>query len=81
MHVQSVQKLFIVVKYANMWSFCCRRRRGCLSALIANEPAERRREGGEAAALQSRAKVLCWRKKSLQLIERRVCKVTFLILR
>ena len=34
MHVQSVQKLFLVVKYANMWSFSCRRRRGCLRSLI-----------------------------------------------
>ena len=26
--------LFFIVKYANMWSFCCRRRRGCLSSLL-----------------------------------------------
>ena len=26
--------LFFIVKYANLWSFCCRRRRGCLSALF-----------------------------------------------
>ena len=26
--------LFFIVKYANLWSFCCRRRRGCLSSLI-----------------------------------------------
>ena len=43
--------------------------------MIANEPAERRRAAGEAAALWSRAKVLCWRKKS-RVIEMRVCKVT-----
>ena len=27
--------LFSFVKYANLWGFCCRRRRGCLSSLIA----------------------------------------------
>ena len=26
--------LFFIVKYANLWGFCCRRRRGCLSALV-----------------------------------------------
>ena len=26
--------LFFNVKYANLWGFCCRRRRGCLSSLI-----------------------------------------------
>ena len=26
--------LFFTVKYANLWGFCCRRRRGCLSSLI-----------------------------------------------
>ena len=25
--------LFFIVKYANLWVFCCRRRRGCLSSL------------------------------------------------
>ena len=30
--------LFFIVKYANLWGFCCRRRRGCLSSLI---PAKR----------------------------------------
>ena len=25
---------FFIVKYANMWGFCCRRRRGCLSSLL-----------------------------------------------
>ena len=24
--------LFTIVKYANLWGFCCRRRRGCLSS-------------------------------------------------
>ena len=28
--------LFSIVKYANLWGFCCRRRRGCLSSLIKN---------------------------------------------
>ena len=26
--------LFFIVKYANLWGFCCRRGRGCLSSLI-----------------------------------------------
>ena len=26
--------LFFTVKYANLWGFCCRRRRACLSSLI-----------------------------------------------
>jgi len=26
--------LFFIVKYANLWGFCCRRRRGCLSTLL-----------------------------------------------
>ena len=26
--------LFLIVKYANLWGFCCRRRRGCLSSLF-----------------------------------------------
>ena len=26
--------LFFIVKYASLWSFCCRRRRGCLSSLF-----------------------------------------------
>ena len=26
--------LFFIAKYANLWGFCCRRRRGCLSSLI-----------------------------------------------
>ena len=26
--------LFFIVKYANLWGFCCRRRRGCLSSRL-----------------------------------------------
>ena len=26
--------LFFIVKYANLWGFCCRRRRGCLGSLM-----------------------------------------------
>ena len=26
--------LFFIVKYANLWGFCCRLRRGCLSSLL-----------------------------------------------
>ena len=28
--------LFFIVKYANLWGFCCRRRRGCLSSLFSS---------------------------------------------
>ena len=28
------QILFFIVKYANLWGFCCRRRRGSLSSLL-----------------------------------------------
>ena len=28
--------LFFIVKYANLWGFCCRRRRCCLSSLLVN---------------------------------------------
>ena len=31
---KSAKILFFIVKYANLWGFCCRRRRGCLSSLI-----------------------------------------------
>ena len=29
--------LFSIVKYANLWGFCCRRRRGCLSSRISSQ--------------------------------------------
>ena len=29
--------LFFIVKYANLWGFCCRCRRGCLSSLMSSE--------------------------------------------
>ena len=29
--------LFFIVKYANLWGFCCRRRRGFLSSLVIDE--------------------------------------------
>ena len=29
--------LFLIVKYAHLWVFCCRRRRGFLSSLVINE--------------------------------------------
>ena len=31
--------LFYIVKYANLWGFSCRRRRGCLSSLMFLNPA------------------------------------------
>ena len=34
--------LFFIVKYANLWGFCCRRRRGCLSSLTS--PRQQRRK-------------------------------------
>ena len=33
--------LFFFVKYANLWGFCCRRRRGCLSSLMMTETARK----------------------------------------
>ena len=45
MHVQIVQKCcFFIVKYANLWRSCCRRRRGCLSSLIASLRTEEKRD-------------------------------------
>ena len=35
--------LFFIVKYANLWAFCCRRRRGCLSSLLGQPQWQRRR--------------------------------------
>ena len=32
--VKRAKVLFFNVKYANLWGFCCRRRRGCLSSLL-----------------------------------------------
>ena len=32
--VKRAKILFFIVKYANLWGFCCRRRRGCLSSLV-----------------------------------------------
>ena len=29
--------LFFIVKYANLWGFCCRLRRGCLSSLMSSQ--------------------------------------------
>ena len=31
---ERVKILFFIVKYTNLWAFCCRRRRGCVSSLI-----------------------------------------------
>ena len=33
-HAKRAKILFTIVKYANLWGFCCRRRRGCLSSLM-----------------------------------------------
>ena len=33
-HAKRAKILFFIVKYANIWGFCCRRRRGCLSSPI-----------------------------------------------
>ena len=35
--------LFFIVKYANLWGFCCRRRRGCLSSLLLMASCRRQR--------------------------------------
>ena len=34
--------LFFIVKHANLWGFCCRRRRGCLSSLMTKVENSRR---------------------------------------
>ena len=34
--------LFFIVKYANLWGFRCRRRRGCLSSLFSHDASERK---------------------------------------
>ena len=36
--------LFFIVKYANLWGFCCRRRSGCLRSLISRELKQQRRQ-------------------------------------
>ena len=33
--------LFFIVKYANLWGFCCRRLRGCLSSLMVLYPPDK----------------------------------------
>ena len=33
-HAKRAKILFFIVKYANLWGSCCRRRRGCLSSLL-----------------------------------------------
>ena len=33
-HAKRAKILFSIVKYANLWGLCCRRRSGCLSSLI-----------------------------------------------
>ena len=38
--------LFFIVNYANLWGFCCRRRRGCLSSLISLSGSLRGKRGG-----------------------------------
>ena len=33
-HAKRAKILFFIVKYANLWGFCCRRRSGCLGSLL-----------------------------------------------
>ena len=33
-HAKRAKILFFIVKYANLWGFCCCRRHGCLSSLV-----------------------------------------------
>ena len=40
--------LFFIVKYGNLWGFCCRRRRSCLSSLLS--AARRKRNFGEKSS-------------------------------
>ena len=41
---KSAKILFFIVKYANLWGFCYRRRRGCLSSLIQQQRQQRQRK-------------------------------------
>ena len=36
-HAKRAKILFFIVKYANLWGFCCRRRCDCLSSLLLRE--------------------------------------------
>ena len=72
--------LFTVIIFSSVSMFLVLLHRPKSEDVSANEPVERSREAGEAAALVSRAKVLCRRKNS-RVIKRHVCKVRFLIVR
>ena len=55
--------LFFIVKYANLWGFCCHRRRGCLSPFQkrAGEWVEFR--PATASGIGTRDRVSCLQKK------------------
>ena len=48
-----------IAKYANLWGFCCRRRRGCLSSLIFKVPTTMR-------SLSSKFFILCLCMKTIR---------------
>ena len=58
--------LFFIVKYANLWGFCCRRGRGCLSSLIACSITTTRQPGlhdkmkARTTPIPLRRKLLCY---------------------
>ena len=39
--------LVFITKYANLWGFCCRRRRGCLSSLDGNGNDNTKKQGSD----------------------------------
>ena len=61
--------LFFIVKYANLWVFCCRRRCSCLSSLLAHyqpggyQSRDRKYESALLAPIPLRVTILRWRKK------------------
>ena len=46
--------LFFIVKYANLWGFSCRRRRGCLSSQLKQPRRRRPRERHKFAYLTTK---------------------------
>ena len=59
--------LFFIVKYANLWGFYCRRRRGCLSSLLENFDSRKRTTTSTRfsyrATLSARKPTSFWREK------------------
>ena len=51
--------LIFIVKYANLWGFCCRRRRGCLSSLLITYDAPFCRKAWLTADKHDRNSAMC----------------------